>query len=921
MNVKLRMLSAGVLFFIGGQLVTAQKTKPKKDTIKDIEEVVIVNLGYTKMKKENTTSDVASVKAEDIESTPGATVQQALTGKLAGVDISFGSGQPGSSNFRVDVRGTNTINGTSTPLYILDGVPISSSAFQLLDPNSFEEVGVIKDIATAAQYGASGGAGVVLLTSKKGRARQKALVTYTGQYGVSTRANDKVSLMNSNEWHTFRRTMGLNNIYTGNPYTDQEIAELSNKNTDWKKLIFRNGTFSQHDFAVTGGSDVFNYFTQIGYLNQDGIIRESDYQRTSAVVNLFAKPSEKFTLQFNNTFAYGDRNSVSSEGAINLNNPVVGMFLAPPSDEPYLADGQYNTGAAHVGGNALQTMYTRVGNRKELKLVSSLTGTYQILRNLSARQFVGIDHTSYNTESYVDPNTYLGQNGVTGNRGSIGRGNSQISSIINNTSLNYRNTFGEKHDFTATALYEYFYKTVRSFGYTGYGLSDLYYNSPEAILISDEFLPSVTGGKSNYHRVAFMGNATYVYDGKYSFNGSIRRESASNFGTNFKWGTFYGVGAAWLMHKEDFMNSVKFITELKPRVTYGEAGNPIDIEAISPYQTSQYYGSGSYAGETTLVPTVPGNDNYKWEVAKELNVGVDFAVWNNRISGSLSYYNRKTSDLYITYSLSGTTGFSAINNFNGGEMENKGYEVNLNLNVLRTQDTSLSLFGNFTQVKNKIVSLGGVNEFEQGTSIIRVGLPYGSHYIVGWAGVDSSNGQPLYYDANGNVTNVYSDSNATANWGSFKPEIFGGFGAEFKYKGFTATANFRYKAKYYRFNNESYFMENPSFAQQYNQSTAMLNMWTTPGQVTDIQNFKYPREFSSKDIEDASFLRLQEVRLNYHIPGKFLGFMNGIDLFAIGNNLYTWTKWTGLDPDDSNNIGSYEYPFSRTITFGCKFNF
>lgn len=923
MNVKLRMMSAGVLFFIGGQLVTAQNTGPKKDTadkVKNIEEVVIVNLGYTNMKKENTTSDVAAVKAKDIESTPGATVQQALVGKLAGVDISFGSGQPGSSNFRVDIRGTSTINGSNTPLYVLDGVPISASAFQLLDPNSFEEVGVIKDIATAAQYGASGGAGVVLLTSKKGRARQRALVTYTGQYGVSTRSNDKVSLMNSNQWNNFRRSIGLGSPYTGLAYTDQEIADLSKINTDWKSLVFQKGTFSQHDFAVTGGSDTFNYFTQVGYLKQDGIIRASDYERTSAMINLFAKPSDKFSIQFNNTIAWGDRNNVSSEGAINLNNPVVATFLAPPSDVPYLSNGQYNTGAGRIGGNALETINTRVGNRKELKLISSLTGTYQLFKNLNVRQFVGVDHTSYNSEGYIDPNTYLGVNGVTGNRGSLSRSNSQISSIINNTSLNYRNTFAEKHDVTATALYEYFYKTVRSFGYTGYGLNNLYTNSPAGVLVSGDFLPSITGGKTNYHRLAFMGNLSYLYDGKYSFNGSIRRESASNFGTNYKWGTFYGLGGAWLLHKEDFMNSLTFINELKPRVNYGVAGNPIDIELISPYQTSQYYGSGSYAGETTLVPTVPGNDNYKWEVAKELNVGADFAVWNNRISGSVSYYNRKTSDLYIQYSLSGTTGFSSIGNYNGGEMENKGYEINLNLNVLRTQNTSLSLFGNFSQVKNKITSLGGVTEFEQGTSIIRVGLPYGSHYIVGWGGVDASNGQPLYYDTNGNLTNEYSDSNATANWGSFKPEIFGGFGAEFKYKGFTATANFRYKAKYFRFNNESYFLENPNFA-QYNLSTIMNTMWTTPGQITEVQSYQFPRQFSSKDIEDASFLRLQEVRLNYHIDGKFLGFMNGIDVFAIGNNLYTWTKWTGLDPDDSNNIGSYEYPFSRTITFGCKFNF
>ena len=920
MNVKLRLMSAGVLFFIGGQLVTAQNTKPKKDTIKNIEEVVIVNLGYTKMKRENTTSDVASVKAADIESTPGATVQQALVGKLAGVDISFGSGQPGSSNFRVDIRGTSTINGSNTPLYVLDGVPISSSAFQLLDPNSFEEVGVIKDIATASQYGASGGAGVVLLTSKKGRARQKALVTYTGQFGVSTIANNKVSLMNSNEWNSFRRRIGLNNPNTNLPYTDQDIASLSGINTDWKGLVFQKGTFNQHDFAVTGGSDTFNYFTQVGYLKQEGIIRRSDYERTSAVINLNIKPSEKFTLAFNNTIAYGDRNNVSSEGAVNLNNPIAAVYLAPPSEVPYLPNGNFNTGAGRVGSNNLQTINTRVGNRKELKIISSITGIYNLTKDLNIKQFAGVDHTNYNSEGYTDPNTYLGSTVTPGNSGALSRGNTQISSIITNTSLNYKKTFGEKHDFSATALYEYFFKTVRSFGYTGYGLNNLYYNSPAGILASATTIPSVTGGKTDYHKVAFLGNVNYIYDSKYVFNGSVRRESASNFGSNNKWGTFFGVGGAWLLHKEDFMSSISFINELKPRVSYGEAGNPIDIELISPYQTSQYYGSGSYAGSTTLSPSVPGNDNYKWEVAKELNVGVDFAIWNNRISGSLSWYNRKTSDLYITYSLSSTTGFGSINNFNGGSMENKGYEANLNFTIINNQNTSVKLFGNFSQVKNKITDLGGVQEFEQGTSIIRVGAPFGTHYINGWAGVDTANGQPLYYDVNGNITNQFRDSDRTANYGSYKPEIFGGFGGEVRYKSFTASANFRYKAKYFRFNNESYFQENPNFA-QYNQSTIMNTMWTTPGQVTEVQSSLFPRQFSSKDIEDASFLRLQEVRLNYHIDGKFLGFMNGIDIFAIGNNLYTWTKWTGFDPDDSNNLGSYEYPFSKTITFGCKFNF
>lgn len=920
MNVKLRVLSAGVLFFIGGQAL-AQKTK--NDTIPketSIEEVVMVQVGYSKIKRENVTGAVSSVKAKDIANTPGATVQQALVGKIAGVDISFGSGQPGSSAFRVDIRGTASINGNNTPLYVLDGVPISSTAFQLLDPNSFEVSDVIKDYASTAQYGSSGGAGVIILTSKKGIARKNALISYTGQYGIGIRSNDNVSLMNSSQWNNFRRLIGLNSPYTGLPYTDAEIATLSNINTDWKKEIFRKSTFMQHNFSMQGGSKEFNYFTQLGYLNQEGIIKSSDYERINATINLSISPSEKFSLQFNNNLTYGVRNNVSSEGAINLNNPVVATFLAPPSDLPYLDNGQFNVGPGKVGGNALQTLNTRVGKRNEIKIVSGLTGIYNFSKTLSAKQLVGIDYTSYNTESYTDPNTYLGTTVTPGNSGALGRGYSQIASILTNTSINYKNVFNDKHDLNITGLYEYFGKFLRSFSYTGYGLNNLYTNSPEAVLVSANTLPNIAGGKTNFHKLGFLGSVNYVYDSKYSANAYIRRESASNFGSNNKWGTFYGGGVGWLLHKENFMSSLNFINEFKPRVSYGQVGNAIDIEYDSPYQTNSYYGTGTYAGLTTLQPTVPGNDDYKWEVGKEWNFGLDFGFLNNRITGSVNYYKRKTSELYISRSLSGSTGFLSIDNYNGGEMENKGIEVQLNLDVIRTNDLKLEVFGNFTQNKNKILSLGDVTEFEQGTSIIKVGLPYGTHYINGWAGVDSSNGQPLYYDINGNVTNKFLDADRTSNYGTYKPEIWGGFGFNLVYRNVSLSANFRYKAKYFRFNNESYFMENPNFA-QYNLSTAMNNMWTTSGQVTDIQSYLYPRQFSSKDIEDASFLRLQEVRLNYNIPGDKLGFLSGIDLFVIANNLYTWTKWTGLDPDDNNNIGQYEYPFSRIFTFGCKLNF
>ncbi|MBA5246841.1 SusC/RagA family TonB-linked outer membrane protein [Marnyiella aurantia] len=919
MNVKLRVLSAGVLFFVG-HAVSAQQVVDTTN-VSDIEEIVLVTTGYSTVKKERVSGAITSVKSDDIENTPGATVQQALVGKLSGVDISFGSGAPGSASLRVDIRGTQTINGAVAPLYIVDGIPISASAFQLLDPNSFQSLDVVKDYGTAAQYGASGGGGIILITTKKGRNRSRALVTYTGQTGVSTRANDKVNLMNSRQWNTFRRSIGLGNPYTGTAYTDADIELLAGRNTDWGKLVYQDGVFNQHNFEVSGGSDAFTYYSNIGYFNQEGTIRGSGQERITATVNLGAKVSEKFDLNFNNSFTYGMRNNISSEGAINLNNPAAVAYLAPPSDLPFLPGGGYNAGAGLLGGNFLQTLNTRISETNQFRLVSGLNGTYRFTDNLSAKQTVGIDFRNTNAESFTNPDTYLGGITTPGNAGALGRSNSQVSSILSNTSVTYNNTFADRHDLTVTGLYEYFGKFIKSFGYTGYGLNNLFINSPAGINVSSGTLPSLSGGYTKYHRLAYVGLLNYSFDDKYSFNASIRRESASDFGDNFKWGTFWGAGFAWQLNKEEFMQPLTFINILKPRVSYGEVGNPRDPETASPYETSRNYFTGSYNNITTLNPNNPGNPNFKWEVGKELSVGLDFGFLQNRISGSVDYYARKTSELYLSKTLSGTTGFSSIDNFNAGEMENKGFEVQLSADVVRTDDFRWSLFGNFAQNKNKVTSLGEVNEYELGTSIVRVGLPIGSHYMVGWAGVDASNGQPLYYDVNGNLTNVYSDANATANWGSFKPEIVGGFGTEIAYKNLTVSANFRFKDKYYRFNNESYFLENPNFA-QYNMSTNMLDMWTASGQVTDVQSYLYPRQFSSKDIEDASFLRLQEARINYKISRNILGdFINSIDLFVIGNNLYTWTNWTGLDPDDSNNIAQYEYPFSRTITFGAKINF
>jgi hypothetical protein len=319
-----------------------------------------------------------------------------------------------------------------------------------------------------------------------------------------------------------------------------------------------------------------------------------------------------------------------------------------------------------------------------------------------------------------------------------------------------------------------------------------------------------------------------------------------------------------------------------------------------------------------------GNPFYDWEYAKTTNVGVDFGFWNRRLSGSVDLYNKKTENLFISQQLSRTSGTGALN-INAGSVVNKGIEVALNGDVVSNQNLRVSVGGNFSYNDNKIDDLGQVTEFELGTSIVREGLPLSTHYAVKWAGVDQATGQPLYYDRSGNLTTQYNTATmSVAEFGSSLPKIQGGFNGSVNYKGFYFEAFFTYVTGINRFNNEDYFNEAPGFATS-NQSTRMLQRWRKPGDVTDIQKFGTKRDFSSKDIQDASFIRFRNFNIGYNIPAsslsKITDKISAVQVFVQGQNLYTWTKWRGFDPEDSNNISFFEYPSQRVFTFGLNVSF
>ena len=914
MSVKLKVLTAGVLFFTGQALVAQEA---KKDSAsgkeKKIEEVVLV--GYSKKSKKEVTTAVGQVSAKDINNTPVTSFDQILAGKSAGVDLAIGSGQPGTASTNIIMRGAGSINGGTTPLYIVDGIPVVAQAFASINPNDIENISLLKDAAAKSIYGSQAGGGVVLVTTKSGR-KGAMRVQYTGSIGVSIRPQSKFNMMNTAQITGMQRDLGL---------IDQATYEQRNLvNTEWDKVFMKPGIMMSNDVSVSGGAGNTTYLVSLGHLDQKGLVKGTGLQRVTSNVNLRTGNGKNFRIGFNGIFAFSKRDALTVEGAVNMRNPFTAAYLAMPYHKLYNEDGSFAIGNNMFGANAYEYMLSAQNQRQEIKITSGLFTEYDITEKLMARVTAGVDYSGRFIKTFMDPNTFYGKTITPGNQGRLDRDYHRFVGLNSNASLAYQNNFGN-HNLKALALAEYTGKFVDLMGYIGYGLEPLIGNNPNSIKVTKDLLPSISGTERQATILSYLASVDYNYGGKYFVSANIRRDGSSIFSKDYKWGTFGGASIGWAISQEEFLKDSKYVSDLKLRASWGVLGNSGNLMDTSRdlYNQERYMASGLYNDEATLVPSGPYNSEYRWEKEEQINIGLDFGFFRNRLTGSIDVYDRETRDLYINKSLSRTTGFKELGNYNGGKMRNRGVEVSLNYDIIKNHNTRLSFNANFAYNKNTILDLGDVTEYPSGTSIIRVGLPLGSHYLVEWGGVDPTNGSPIYLDRNGNRMTRYNGDEAQAKYGTFYAPYMGGFGLDFNYKGFFVSGQFQWKAKYYRFNNMRFFNEDARKIGNYNQYATVLDYWKTPGQVTDIQNPKYNLLFSSKFIEDSSFLRLRNVKIGYNFSKELLANtgLKEVSVFLNATNLFTWTKWTGLDPDDNNNISHYEYPSPRTFSLGATLTF
>ena len=914
----------------------------------DLEEVVIT--GYTRVKKSEYVGAASKIDKSQIELVPVGSFDQILQGRAPGLRVSAGSGQPGASA-SVQIRGPKSIAGGSDPLYVIDGIPVEASVFQSYNPNDFETVDIIKDASAAALYGSSGASGVIVITTKRGRPGQTR-ITYRPQLGISQPGSQPFNMMNTAEILQFQENLGkfIPGIglpgwrYSPNNPANASLSQaqkdenarildsIGGIKTDWQDIFQRQGSFQSHDFSISGGTDRTQFYTSLGYYNEDGIGERSNLERYTVRLNL-SHTADRLTAQFNSTLGYSNRDFIESENGIALANPFAAAYLALPYHKLFREDGTADVGSGKVGPNAYQRIRDIERYNNQMKATVSLNLNYDITNNIYIGTTLGGDFRETNNVTYLKPNTFT--TSVSGFPTNFNQAGSYTENFGRNFQGNtrgfigYRNNFSDVHNLDVTLYSEYFFNRSKNLGITAFNLNPKLSNTPAAIPQGQptqiELYNRVNGGRSERATVSYLGTVKYSFADKYFVDFTARRDGTSILPEVNRYQNFFAAGLLWNVLKEGFTQSWNALSTLRIRASYGSSANAQNFP-FGDFGYLPLYGPGNYGGLTTLTPTTVGNPSADWEYTDKANLGFEFGLMQERLYGELNLYNEITRNLFIEQQIPAENGGSFLAaDVNAGEMRNRGVELNLTYNILRQRSgLNWSVSGNVAYNDNEITSLGDEEEFEQGTSIIRVGLPLGSHYSVKWAGVDAATGDPLYYDADGKITSQFPDAQV-AEFGTFYAPWTGGFNTSLRYKGLEIGAFFNFQAKFSRFNNQDFFQLNHAFALQgFNLRKEMLTMWSQPGDVTNIQKPTTQRQFSSKDIQDASYLRFRNLQVAYSLPATILNKIKYVEAFrfyAQAQNLYTWTKWTGFDPEDDNNIAGYEYPLPRIFTIGVDITF
>ena len=894
----------------------------------------IVVTGYSEVEAKRLVSSVAVVGSKQLENIPMTDVNQLLQGRATGVYTTANSGQPGAQQ-AVRIRGTGSITAGRGPLYVVDGIIMEQGHFAALDaatnavdvlaqlnPNDIENVTVLKDASATALYGSRGANGVVVITTKRGKAG-KTEVTVKLQSGVTQPNFGNFKLMNAEEVWNYEREVLANSGRTQEQIDQIRPASMLDNTTDWLDEAFNNGKTQNMELQARGGNEKTRFFTSVGYFNQDGTLVESNFNRYSLRSNIDHFASERLSFGINLNGSYSQQtNAVDGN---RFQSPIASAFTTTPlQGKINPATNQLYTGLEDdyiglTGDNFLYSQPLNPVDVNTLRLISKVSATYKILNNLTFTQNGNIDFIDIEELDFDDPTTADGNN----DRGDLTNAFTQNRALTSQSLLKYFTHFGHNHSLEALGVFEYQKTDFKTFNAGGKGFA-----SGKLKTLDSAAEPSFVGGsKTAYSFLSYLGQVNYGFKDRYLLTASLRRDGSSRFGANNRWANFWSVGASWRISDEAFLNSLGFLNNLRLRASYGTAGNA----ALGNFQSQELYGFGaSYINEPGSSPTQIGNPNLTWEVSKNLNVGLDISVLDNRVGVTVEYYNRHSEDLLLDVPVSSTSGFQTATK-NLGKVRNTGVEGTLHLvpfKSTRSDGFEWNLDFNISFNKNKVLELPNGEDIINGVQVYREGEPIRAFYLRKWAGVNPADGSPLWAVEGGGVTGTYSQATRFVI-GNAEPDFIAGLTNSFSFKGFSLSAFFYTAQGQELYNQSKSFMDSDGLRFGWVHIKEAADHWKQAGDISARPKplsggNKSAASISTRYLEDGSYIRLRNVVLAYSLPAAWMrkAKMQGVTLYAQGQNLWTQTKYSGLDPEaDEDGNEFFRYPVGKSITFGIDVTF
>lgn len=934
----------------------------------DLDEVVIA-VPYGTAKKSTFTGSAGVVDKKIIANSQVASVSQALQGSVAGLQSFSASGQPGE-DATILIRGVGSVNASTTPLYVVDGVPYDG-ALSSISNQDIASITVLKDAAAASLYGSRAANGVVMITTKQGSKKSAPSIEISAKYGFSDRAVKDYEQVSTEqyfmlEWEAIRNMrMSLRNPDTAeaaaayatqnlilnyigiNPYgtaypqpigTDGKLVEGARLlwNDSWEDALSQDAHYTDLSARVSGGSENSQYYFSLGYMDNQGAYIGSGFKRYTLRANITSDLTKWLQVGVNVGLTHSIQDFPKSDDS-SLGNVVLAARSIPsfypvyerdPETGAYVLDengqrvydyGKYRHGS-YAGYNQAQSM---LYDKNEIKRdAASVRGYLQVtpIEGLTYKMSLNIDYNSRFTHDYANP-TY-GKEPVTG---SVSKSNTRTTGMTFNNVVNWEHTFGEVHNVRLMAGQEYYEFNTSNFGGSRSNVITDGYFEPDVA----STLTGFSGNSDQYKLLSYFGQAEYNYAQKYFASVSMRADGSSRFHPDNRWGAFWSFGGSWKIGREAFVEEAagSWLSDLTLRASYGAQGN----DNVGYYAYQALYSIGSFLGETTLTTSRLDTPELSWETNLNANIGLDFSLWSNRLFGTVEWFQRTSKDLLFSRDLVPSSGFSSIDD-NIGKVRNYGWEFTLGGTPILTRDWTWRLSVNATTYKNEIVSIptdvmwSGTKKWVKGGSIY-------DFWMYEWAGVDPETGDAQWY-----MTDTETGERVkTTNYGSLTsqdkvkvgnalPKVSGGFQSDLTWRDLSLSMAFAYSIGNKIYNRDKASLMGVSGANGSTMSKDLLNRWTPENTQTDVPRLEYDQtsyftSASTRWLVDGSYLRLKTVTLNYNLPKKWIqpAMLKDVSIYVQGENLLTFSKQQGLDPEQAlGGVTYWRYPAMKTLSFGIN---